>query len=103
MTSKIVRLRLAAANKQRGLCWYCEVPMRADGPLMCTAEHLLPRSEGGRDERDNIVAACRYCNRHRHRRRAQLEPAAHRERVRGRLSAGRWNAHLRAPRTRHSQ
>lgn len=28
----------------------------------CTAEHLIPESAGGRDDRSNIVAACRRCN-----------------------------------------
>jgi 5-methylcytosine-specific restriction endonuclease McrA len=32
----------------------------------CTAEHLVARMDGGRDTRDNIVAACRRCNAARH-------------------------------------
>ena len=27
-----------------------------------TAEHLVPRSKGGRNTKDNIVAACLRCN-----------------------------------------
>lgn len=28
-----------------------------------TAEHLLPRSRGGHGTRENLVVACRHCNR----------------------------------------
>jgi len=31
-----------------------------------TAEHLVARMDGGKDTRQNIVAACRRCNEMRH-------------------------------------
>jgi len=34
--------------------------------IQCTAEHLVPVSEGGPNSRSNIVAACWYCNHTRH-------------------------------------
>ncbi|MEY8095817.1 HNH endonuclease [Falsihalocynthiibacter sp. S25ZX9] len=58
--------------------------------LRCTAEHLLPRSEGGGNAAENIVAACWYCNTARHRRKYPPSPEAHRTRVRRRMAAGRW-------------
>jgi 5-methylcytosine-specific restriction endonuclease McrA len=67
--------RRKAFLSQGTLCFYCRCPMwlgnRPPGTprgLQCTAEHLLPRSEGGSDDPDNIVAACRTCNPRRHRR-----------------------------------
>ena len=72
------RYRADAVHRQGGRCFYCGQPMwlanrrkfAAENGLTlsqarqrrCTAEHLIPRCEGGREERDNIVAACRECN-----------------------------------------
>ena len=69
--------------RQAGGCYYCTVLMWIDDGvsfarkhelssrvarwLRCTAEHLLARRDGGRDSRDNIVAACLVCNLRRHR------------------------------------
>ena len=60
--------------------------------LQCTAEHLLPQSEGGRDTLANIAAACAHCNRTRHKRKLPPQPAAYREQVRRRVERGRWHA-----------
>ncbi|HET6762447.1 MAG TPA: HNH endonuclease [Longimicrobiaceae bacterium] len=45
-------------------CRYClrtAGELRAAG-LRLTREHVLPRSRGGRDEWENVVAACQACN-----------------------------------------
>lgn len=55
-------LRRAACREQGGLCYYCLLPMRSD----VTAEHLQARCDGGKDTRENIVAAHRLCNSRRH-------------------------------------
>lgn len=60
----------------------------------CTAEHLLARQDGGRNEPDNVVAACAYCNHSRHRAKAPLPPGDFVRRVRSRLQSHRW--HFRA-------
>jgi 5-methylcytosine-specific restriction endonuclease McrA len=81
--TKLKRYRIAAFREQRGRCYYCKLPMwevdpktfaskhgltlRQGRQLRSTAEHLQARSEGGSDERSNIVAACSLCNRSRHR------------------------------------
>ena len=78
-------IRKKKMNAQGGRCYYCDLPMWDDATarvshehckktmplkaLRCTAEHLHPRSEGGMNSTDNIVAACLYCNNQRHRRR----------------------------------
>lgn len=93
---------------QAGRCYYCGLPMWDDAlndcppaecrrgrqpkPLRCTAEHLLPRSEGGTDRAENIVAACLFCNRTRHRAKRPRSPEAHRAHVRRRMAKGRWLA-----------
>ena len=84
---------------QKGRCYYCDLPMwdvaAATVPLKelrCTAEHLHPRSEGGKDISDNIVAACLYCNTMRHRCKQPRSPKAHRQHVRKRMAAGKWLA-----------
>ncbi len=92
--------------QQHGRCFYCGRAMWEKDPeafgwvfgvapaaipqLRCTAEHLKPRCEGGRNTVRNIVAACLYCNRTRHRAKAPLSPEAYRARVRDRIAAGKW-------------
>lgn len=92
---RLVHHRSAAAKKQRGHCYYCDVRMRESGPLQVTAEHLLPLSEGGRDAGDNIVAACLFCNSRRHSRPTPMTPEEFRRHVQRRVSQGHWNVPLR--------
>ena len=68
-TKRLQALRRRAYLRQDGKCWWCGKPMIFKPPTpgdtpqrLCTAEHLVPRSEGGRTDRNNIVAACRACN-----------------------------------------
>ena len=45
-----------------GVCvWCARTPWHSD----LTAEHLLPRSRGGRGLPENLAVACRTCNRRR--------------------------------------
>ena len=78
MPSSIYKHRLAAFTRQKGRCYYCDLPMwlpqskefavkfkrseRYSPRLQCTAEHLKARQDGGTDSRENIVAACAICN-----------------------------------------
>lgn len=105
--TNIQRLRDAAFVHQAGRCHYCRAPMwridctsfaKANGMSVArarwfqsTAEHVLPRSKGGPDTAANIVAACRYCNVHRHRARRALAAEDFRSEVLKRLAAGRWH------------
>ena len=82
--------RIHAYNHQRGRCCYCGNPLweaaiepvddarkRFAEPRLekwfatpdallesfrCTAEHRVPKSDGGTDAPDNIIAACMLCN-----------------------------------------
>jgi hypothetical protein len=57
--------------KTGGRCWYCGARLYRLGQadtevkkrLVFTADHLHPRSDGGRG-RANKVPACKYCNSH---------------------------------------
>ena len=107
MTSKsMAKLRDAASRRQNGCCFYCGVRMltasacgrRAERALVCTAEHLVPRSAGGADAADNIVAACWFCNTRRHRPRLPLPVLAYREHVQKRVEIGRWHSAIRGRR-----
>lgn len=107
MANSILRFRLQAFQRQGGCCYYCELPMWERDPalfiqshgvsprqakaLRCTAEHLVPRCEGGRDCAANIVAACFHCNSRRHWRRVGRAAAAHLLHVRRRMAKGRWH------------
>jgi HNH endonuclease len=108
MSVRLANLRRQAATMQRFRCFYCNLPMwerdssslaeafslstRQLRLLQCTAEHLHPRSEGGRDSTQNIVAACHFCNRGRHARKTPMQPEQYRARVRSRMARGQWLA-----------
>lgn len=103
----LIKSRQVAFLTQGGRCFYCDHPMWDSEPenfsqrfavgvaqlwrFQCTAEHLVPRELGGRDTRDNIVAACAYCNRQRHRPKRVRDPIEHRAHVQRRLGRGRWH------------
>ena len=107
----MTRITLTAARSkafiaQEGRCFYCgglmwldnldqfatklAISYRQAAALQCTAEHLLPRSDGGRDCARNIVAACKYCNMQRHRRKRVRSAEEHQKFVRRRILVGRW-------------
>lgn len=90
---RLIRLRRLAFERQDGRCYYCETPMwLKQGYLKCTAEHLKPVSEGGKDDPGNIVAACEFCNRTRHRAKKVLPPERYAYRVRARMASGQWHS-----------
>ena len=99
MCKKRKNIRLLKFREQDGLCYYCERKMweRCQGSnkeknpnLICTAEHLQARQDGGRDLADNIVAACKWCNSRRHMRPKPLDPVAYKNHVQQRLRQGKW-------------
>jgi 5-methylcytosine-specific restriction endonuclease McrA len=64
-------------------CWLCGGPPTADNPL--EADHIVPRSKGGKTERSNYRAAHATCNRSRGNRTTETEPP---EPYRGRYAVG---------------
>jgi 5-methylcytosine-specific restriction endonuclease McrA len=108
MPTTLTKSRLKAFNHQRGLCIYCELPMWLTSPIAfadkyyisiksaalfkCTAEHLLAKQDGGKDDLSNIVAACHYCNQKRHKRKTPKDPLTYKEFVTLRVSRGKWHA-----------
>ena len=61
-------LRTKLSERQNHRCCYCGVAMTRIGETpdyrltMMTIEHVVPQSEGGTDDEDNLVAACQSCN-----------------------------------------
>jgi 5-methylcytosine-specific restriction endonuclease McrA len=49
------RLSAAVLRRDRHVCRYC-------GGHATTADHIVPKSKGGTDSMNNLVAACRSCN-----------------------------------------
>jgi 5-methylcytosine-specific restriction endonuclease McrA len=102
-----VLLRKSAYKAQQGQCWYCGLPMWLSGVeefanthnftlpqaqlLQCTAEHLHARQDGGIDTPNNVVAACRYCNTKRHKRKIPLPPEKYRKHVKVKMKKGGWH------------
>ena len=100
--------RSVAYSLQNGCCYYCNQPMCDNDPekfatkhnitpgqaklLRCTGEHLIPHQDGGTSKSDNIVAACLFCNSHRHKyNRQEIHPEAYKKLARNRLSTGHWH------------
>lgn len=105
----LAKARLRAFIAQKGRCYYCgapmwlnsltsfctefELPASVAARLQCTAEHLVAKQDGGRDDGSNIVAACLHCNRLRHAFRPTTAPTAQKyaKRVAARIASGRWH------------
>ncbi|MGG7466036.1 HNH endonuclease [Plantibacter sp. YIM 135347] len=49
------KLRLRVLERDGYICAYC-------GNEATTADHVLPKEKGGRDEMSNLLAACLTCN-----------------------------------------
>lgn len=45
--------------RDQNTCQYCETPLAA---TRLTLDHILPRSRGGQDTWENLVACCQQCN-----------------------------------------
>ena len=106
--SKIIRKnRQLAFEEQNGRCYYCRMLMWLGNvsefadehriskglarQLQCTAEHLLPRQDGGTNERANIVAACYFCNSTRHRALNPQSPEQYQKKVTHRMRHLKWH------------
>lgn len=57
-TQHLPRLRRELTAAQDGKCFYCGQVM-----YIPTLDHRIPRTKGGHNGRNNIVAACDTCNR----------------------------------------
>ena len=95
MASKTRRSSQIAFNCQDGKCYYCGLRMwmhGASGPteLLCTAEHLIARNEGGNQALSNIVAACWHCNQTRHKRKNPPPRESYQAEVQRRIARGGW-------------
>lgn len=100
----LLHLRRIAARNQGGRCCYCKQPIwdRKPGAFLrrygisldqvqqyrCTAEHLTPRCEGGKDRPGNIAAACLRCNSERHHASEPLPAALYEAYVHAQIMSG---------------
>ncbi|MEN8206939.1 MAG: HNH endonuclease [Pseudomonadota bacterium] len=107
LNNLLLKNRLLAFKKQKGCCYYCGLPMWLGNVvefagnygirenhakrLQCTAEHLIARQDGGTDERNNIVAACSFCNSTRHKALRALSPKEYQKKVKERLRHQKWH------------
>ena len=51
----------------------------------------MAKQDGGLDTPENIVAACRWCNSRRHKRKTVPAPEAYLQLVQQRIRRGRWH------------
>lgn len=70
-TANNINRRKILFNRQKGECHWCGQAMTRDtvnydgvppDHTMCTIDHIVPRSMGGSNRWENIVAACWLCN-----------------------------------------
>ena len=54
-TDRWRKIRVKVLSRDQYCCYYC-------GQDANTVDHLIPRSKGGLDTMDNLVAACTKCN-----------------------------------------
>jgi 5-methylcytosine-specific restriction endonuclease McrA len=54
-TSHWKKIRLKVLARDANTCAYC-------GDVATEVDHVYPKSKGGEDTLDNLVAACRTCN-----------------------------------------
>ena len=108
MTKRYKSARKAAYDAQSGRCFYCSFLMWLDSPaafaathaltlpqakhFQCTAEHVVAKVDGGSDARSNLVAACHFCNKNRHKHRPNAAPSADefKQTVMRRVDRKRW-------------
>jgi 5-methylcytosine-specific restriction endonuclease McrA len=103
MSNSLAQIRQLAFLAQQGRCYYCDHTMwlhtssedakAKPRRYQCTAEHLVPASEGGPTVQQNIVAACFYCNNTRHKAGRPLSPLLYRVHVQRHLQRGHWHGH----------
>lgn len=107
MSQSLKKNRARAFDLQKGRCFYCgflmwlqdpaELPLsavispRALKRFMCTAEHKIAKADGGSNTSENIVAACRFCNQQRHRRKKPLNSEAYKRLVQARVRRRKWH------------
>ena len=108
MATMLIKLRRQALAHQQGRCFYCGLPVwEANGKrfarehgiaravaryLRCTAEHLVARQDRGASIRENIVAACWWCNHQRHHEGEKApKPDSWQTTTRARVGAGKWH------------
>ena len=53
------RRRLHLGNREEWKCFYCDAELDFE---TLTIDHIIPRSKGGSNRADNMVASCRKCN-----------------------------------------
>jgi 5-methylcytosine-specific restriction endonuclease McrA len=56
-----VSVRQMVAERANWRCEYCQSPENM-APQSFTLEHIVPSSQGGSDEPENLAYACQGCN-----------------------------------------
>lgn len=60
LTGKPKRKRQRLWDEQKGLCAYCDTPLET--PNHGTLDHVIPKSKGGSNNRENLKLVCPKCN-----------------------------------------
>ena len=106
MPIAVLHLRRIAFKKQNGRCYYCgafmwiknqkqfasihSLSLDNASKLQCTAEHLVAQCDGGKNHKNNIVAACKHCNNSRHIMNPAPAPIPYKEIVERSVADNQW-------------
>ena len=61
MTRPSANLRRMVARRAKGRCEYCRASEAQTGQE-CVVDHVIPTSQGGTNELDNLCLSCGWCN-----------------------------------------
>lgn len=69
------RLRAEVERRAGGCCEYCRCQSRFSSQSFC-AEHIEPRSLGGKTELSNLAYSCQSCNNHKYNKVVGVDPVS---------------------------
>lgn len=75
------------------LCEYCHTNEKWQYVLF-TIDHILPQSEGGRDDLSNLALACFHCNRYKSSHRSSIDPVTGAESPLFNPRLEKWSEHF---------
>jgi hypothetical protein len=80
-------------DRANGLCEYCQAVEKWQF-VQFTIDHVLPKSQGGTDNLDNLALACFHCNRQKYTKSTAIDPETRIETSLFNPRSDRWQDHF---------
>lgn len=68
-----LQLRRLVSERDHYRCTYCQTSQQNSG-IRLQIDHIIPQSQGGKSETENLCLACASCNNHKHARQSAIDP-----------------------------